>query len=257
MAPPATAPASPRRIAQVRAGLSKRWRNARTVSSSSTIHNKVMAAPIVPNSPASSAVALLKWLGTPRAACTVMMTSSSAATPAITVPPSRTRRPGICAMIQARAGAMSAIDVANLAGFNQAGAPRICRPSTASRTSDAASKPSAPKVTSASGRWSAASRPAQRAPGRRARRRPRRNAAGRAVRTSESAPAPARSIHDDRPRARASRKIQRPARRSSARKCAQAIIAPSGVPRRPARTGSWGRASAGSSTPSRGSTSAA
>src|SRR3569623_2044215 len=51
-----------------------------------------MAPSMIPNSALSRRVVWLKWLATPRAAWTLMITSSIAATPAITVPAPCTRQ---------------------------------------------------------------------------------------------------------------------------------------------------------------------
>ena len=90
-----------------------------------------MAMPIVPKMAVSSSVRWLKWLGTRRAACTVMRTSSSEATPAMIVPARFTRRrhrsAGSCPMIHASAGAVVPTDSATSpasatpAGLKEAG----------------------------------------------------------------------------------------------------------------------------------------
>ena len=51
--------------------------------------------PMMPNSTASSGVATLKWLVTPRAACRSMMPTSSTSTTAVTQPTTFVSRPAI------------------------------------------------------------------------------------------------------------------------------------------------------------------
>ena len=115
----------------------------------------VMPMPMAVNSAPFSVDVALKWLGTPRAACSVMITCSSAAMVTMTADraPSTGAPAGAGGAAAAPAVAAAlAIDAANLAGFSQTDAPISWRASIAMSTRLAAEHDQAAAASSSSGR---------------------------------------------------------------------------------------------------------